>query len=80
MLARVKYDATRVMALVTALEQHEITLGEFSDGIGALTPEAIQLTSALLRHWPAVDSVNDAPVSAAACFCSHLASRTRILS
>ena len=80
MLARVQHDATRVSALVTALEQHEITLDEFSDAVEFLTPEAIQVTSTILRSWAGPDGLYSGSLSVAACLCSRLASRGRSLS
>ncbi len=63
-----------------ALEQEEITLNEFSDAVGSLTPEAMQVTSTLLRSWMDTEHEEQHRLVPALQLCRRLANKTRILS
>lgn len=80
MLERAEHEATRVQALVIALEQKEITLDEFSDVVKSLTPEAIQVTSFLLRNWNDATAWDEDKFCAARIVCGVFASKNRNLS
>lgn len=78
MLGRAQLEATRVGAIVVALEQEEITLDEFSEVVGSLTSESIQVIGSLLRSWS--DSEEQGRLGCARLVCSRLASKARVLS
>ncbi len=79
MLGRAQLEATRVGAIVVALEQEEITLDEFAEVIRSLTAESVQVIGCLLRNW-ADWSNDDGRRECARDVCSQLASRSRVLS
>jgi hypothetical protein len=79
MIGRAQEEATRVQDIVVALEQQEITIGEFSDVIASLTSESIQVIGALLRNWSDPES-NAERVSVARTLCREFASAVRVLS
>ncbi len=81
MLAHARNEARRVGALVAAVEQDEITLGEFSEGLTFLTPEAAQVIACMLGEWIDWTGEDDGSrVSGARLLCRRFASQTRVLS
>jgi hypothetical protein len=80
MLERVAGEATRMRALVIALEQEEITLSEFSDVARSLSPETVQVIALLLRDWDDLSSEERERLGAARILCSRIASSRRALS
>lgn len=81
MLGFARNEARRVGALVAALEQDEITLGEFSEGLNFLTPEAAQVIACMLGEWIDWACEDDGSrVSNARLMSRQFAAQTRILS
>jgi hypothetical protein len=80
MLGRTQAEATRVCAIVVALEQQEITLNEFSDVVGTLTSESIQVIGLLLRNWADLSIEDQERLWSARRVCHRLANQLRVLS
>ncbi len=80
LLGHAQGEATRVRDLVVALEQEEITLNEFHDAVEVLTPEAVQVTSLLLRGWMDVENEEHYRFLCARLICRSMATRTRSIS
>jgi hypothetical protein len=80
MLGRAEEEATRVRAIVVALEQEEITLNEFSEVVGCLTSESIEVIRLLLRNWADLCCEERDRLWAARLLCRRLATQTRVLS
>jgi len=80
LVGRAQGEAIQVQAIVVAFEQEEITFNEFSEALGSLTPEAIQVISLLLRSWTHLDREKLNRVTPARLLCLELACRTRLLS
>lgn len=80
MLGRAQLEATRVGAIVVALEQEEITLDEFAEVIRSLTAESIQVIGCLLRNWADWTCNDQERLECARTVCSQFASKARVLS
>jgi hypothetical protein len=67
-------------ALVSALDDREITLSEFEEGLEHLTPEAVQVIATALRACGGADDTCFERLRAAYFLCSRIASSARVLS
>jgi hypothetical protein len=80
MLGRTQLEANRVGAIVVALAQEEITMDEFSEAVGSLTSESIQVMACLLRNWTDWSCEEQGRVGSARLVCNRLAAKSRMLS
>lgn len=67
-------------ALVSALDNQEITLSEFADGLAALTSEAVQVIATALRACGGPDETGFDKLFAAHEMCRKIAGTSRVLS
>lgn len=70
-------EARRACALITALDEHEITFQEFEDAVKPLTPELLQVTSTILHLRSADQSKTWSALIRARHLCTRLAASTR---
>lgn len=80
MLQREDVESRTACALLVAMDEHEITIDEFSDAIELLTPEALQVIATALRSCAFVDRMEEKQLRKARRICSRLAAATRVLS
>ena len=78
MLQWSKVESRTMCALLVAIDQHEITLGEFNDAVGPLTSEALQVIATVLRNCAVLDPHGE-HLWRARRLCSELAAATRNL-
>jgi hypothetical protein len=67
-------------ALVSALDNQEITLSEFADGLTALTSEAVQVIATALRACGGPDETGFERLNTAYQMCRKIAGASRVLS
>ena len=70
-------ESRTVCALLVAIDQHEITLKEFTEAVGPLTSEALQVIATALRSC-ALENGGE-PLWRARKLCTELAAATRNL-
>lgn len=70
----------KASVLIAALDEHEITVGEFGDAIRFLRSEALQVTAAVLSGRAGADPDRYSRLWPARHLCSQLAAATRIYS
>jgi hypothetical protein len=68
----------RACELVAAFEEHEITVAEFDEVMGQLSPEILQVTAAVLSHWAELYPERSARLLSAGAYCRKRASQHRI--
>jgi hypothetical protein len=80
MLQRGEAESRTACAVLVAIDEHEITIGEFADAVDLLTPEALQVIATALRSCAEMEPRHAEQIWRAQKICSQLASATRVLS
>jgi hypothetical protein len=80
MLGLENRESRRTSTLVEALDQHEITIGEFTDGIRSVSSEALQVTAFILSELAAANPERSSRLWQARHLCSGMAAASRVLS
>lgn len=80
MLRRGETEVQAACALVSALDEKEITLSEFEEALGHLTSEAVQVMATALRACGGPDETGWDRFRIAYFMCSRIAGHNRVLS
>jgi hypothetical protein len=80
MLGLENRENRRASTLVQALDEHEITVGEFRDGIRSVSSEALQLTAFILSELAEANPEQSDRLWQARHLCSRMAAASRVLS
>lgn len=79
MLQRGDAESRTACAILVAMDEHEITIGEFADAIELLTPEALQVIATALRGCAVLEPGRAQQIERARTICSRLAEANRVL-
>jgi hypothetical protein len=80
MLGLENAESRKASVLIAALNEEEITIAEFRDGIGFLRSEALQVAACIISSQVAVDSAKLKRLWSAHQLCRGLAAAARQLS
>jgi len=80
MLGLENRENRRTSTLLQALDEHEITVGEFRDGIRSVSSEALQLTAFILSELAEANPERADRLWQARLLCSRMAAASRVLS